>query len=321
MHGVYSADDARYLQQVISFASRKGQGGQDLSIKQVLVVLVNFHLIADIRRLLSGTALEGCDVVVVDNAAEPEEVQAICDRYHAIPVLLGSNVGFAGAVNQVAPRFSQYQHVLLLNPDVELSAGQLGDLRAHLVREGLTGVSPLLLGVDHVIQVGNAGGPVTNGAMAAYSLFVSHLISRVRGTFFTRQQLRRGLRPDWLCMACLLLDGQAVDQFGLLPEDEIVYCEDVVWGCRATKQGANFEVASDVEVVHRQGAAGGASAWRGATVRMLRKEVGRYRSIPGVAAFWLGLQVRRLLGRSALAASRRISGATGRSDRRNDGAV
>ena len=262
-----------------------------------LVVMVNFHLTEDIRRLLSGDALNDCTVIVVDNAAEPDEVISICALYGATAVLRPENYGFASAINYVAPLFDTFDNVLLLNPDVEISREQIEELRDRRSSERLTGISPLLTSASGRVQVGTAGGGVSNGAVAAYFLFASHLLPKLRGTFYTRRQLLTSVNPKWLCMACLLLDGHAVSRYGLIPEDEVVYAEDLVWGWRASARGARFALATDIAVVHRQGAAGAGSRWRGATSRMLRREGGRYRALPGVVALWVGLGVRRAMRR------------------------
>jgi GT2 family glycosyltransferase len=260
----------------------------------IRAVLVNYRCADYIEARLRSRVLEPPDeLLIVDNASDPERVAAWKSEYGVTPVLLPRNVGFASAVNEALRRSVTTGPVLLLNPDAELDAPALGRLLAAL-DDGADGVAPLLIGADGRVQIGAAGGPLTLASVATYFLFVSHLLPRLRGIFLTRKQLRRGMPVDWLCMACLLLAPGALERFGPLPEDELVYAEDLAWGTAATLRGARFRLLADVTVRHEQGVSGGGGAWFGALERLLRRRLGPAAGRLAVAAARLGLAVRRL---------------------------
>lgn len=263
----------------------------------LLVVIVNYRLARYIDELLATGRLAGHDVLLIDNASEPEHLRQVADRHGSELLLLPYNFGFAGAVNRGLAHARPRSHVLLLNPDVRLPESAVSSLRQVLATRGLTGVAPLLLKADGSIQVGTAGGPVTLSGVAAYFLFASHLLPWIRGVFYTRRQLASALEPSWLGMGCLLLRGDAFDRFGPIPERELVYAEDVAWGWAATRAGARFAVVPQVRVVHEQGAAGESTRWRGAFVRLVRREAGPFRGTMAAACVWVGLVLRRLSGR------------------------
>ena len=169
---------------------------------------------------------------------------------------MSANVGFAAAVN-AAVRATPADALpwLLLNPDVGLESDVLQQLRTELGVSGADGVAPLLREPSGRLQVGAAGGPVTLRSVASYFLFASH-VAGTTGIFYTRRQSRRRAQASWLCMACLLLRPDVFTRFGPIPEDEIVYAEDVAWGTAASAAGAQWRLVPDVEVLHAKGASG-----------------------------------------------------------------
>jgi GT2 family glycosyltransferase len=265
----------------------------------VRAVLVNYQCADDVEaRLRSGVLRTSDEVLIVDNGSDPERVTAWESSYGVTALLLPENLGFAAAVNHAVELSRTDAPILLLNPDLELTDAVLVALLTALHAPGsLDGVAPLLLDEGGGVQVGAAGGPLTAGSVAAYFLLLSHLLPRVRGVFLTRRQLARGVRADWLCMACLVVRGDAFARFGPIPADELVYAEDLAWGTAATQAGARFALLPRVSVVHRQGGSGGSARWVGAFERTVRR---RIPGAGGAAAVWsvrASLGLRRALGR------------------------
>lgn len=267
-------------------------------LPDLTVVVVNFRSLDNVDARLGSDALAGQHVIVVDNGDDPTGVQRICADRRATPLLLDHNLGFAAAVNRAVDSVGPAQRPwLLLNPDAELDREQLTTLTQQL-QSGIDGVAPLLVGRDGRLQVGAAGGPLTVASVAAYFLFLSNLLPWVRGVFLTRAQSRRAREVDWLCMACLLLAPDAFARFGPIPEDELVYAEDVAWGTTATTRGARFRLVPEVIVRHDRGASGSSDRWIGALERLCRRRLRGFRGRLAVAAIKLGLGVRRAVGRT-----------------------
>jgi N-acetylglucosaminyl-diphospho-decaprenol L-rhamnosyltransferase len=258
----------------------------------IRAVLVNYRCADHIEdRLRSGLFEASDEVVIVDNDSDPERVDAWKSTYGVTPILLPRNVGFAAAVNEAIRHTVSNNPILLLNPDAHLDARTLGVMLDGL-SGGLDGVAPLLRDTDGRVQVGAAGGPLTLGSVATYFLFLSHVWRSRRGIFLTRAQLTRGARADWLCMACLLVARDAFSRFGPVPEDELVYAEDLAWGTSASQQGAHFVLLPTADVVHEQGVSGGGNAWSGSFERLLLRRLGRIRGPVAVAVTRVGLTAR-----------------------------
>ena len=261
--------------------------------------MVNFRSADDIElRLRSGVFESPDEVLIVDNCSDPERVQTWESDYGVTTIMSAENLGFAAAVNLAVRTSASGSPILLLNPDLVLTAEVLsGLLEALASPAGLDGVAPLLIEPGNRVQVGAAGGPLTLSAVAAYFLMVSHLLPQVRGVFLTRRQLTRGVRADWLCMACLLVDPDSFEKFGPVPEDELVYAEDLAWGTAATSAGARFALQPHLTAVHARGGSGGSNRWVGAFERTLRRRLPGWRGPLAVGCVRVGLGARRILGR------------------------
>lgn len=264
----------------------------------VSVVLVNYRSLADLARLLDGPQLRGQRVVVVDNGDDPEGVRRLCAEHQASAVLLPDNVGFAAGVNAgvaALPGDAQ-EPVLLLNPDVCVTAATLLGLLAEIERGG-DGAAPLLVQPGGRLQIGAAGGEFTTARIAAYFLFVSHAFPRVTGVFLTRRQSLQRRPVAWLCMACVLLRRDALVRFGPLPEDELVYAEDLAWGTSASLRGADLRLVPELRVTHATGSSGGSALWVGSFERLCLRRLGPVSGRVGVLTMRIGLLLRRLVGR------------------------
>jgi GT2 family glycosyltransferase len=260
-------------------------------------IIVNYRSLDDVATRLTSDALRDAEVVVVDNGSDPQRVSDLCRQHGATPVLLPDNRGFAAGVNAgwAAVQDRSPLPLLLLNPDADLSREALDRLLAEL--PGHDGVGPLLLAGPNRPQVGVGGGPLSATSVAAYFLLVSQLVPACQGAFLTRAQARRGGPVAWVCMAALLLAPDALERFGPLPEDEVVYAEDVAWGTAATQLGARFAVVPSAVVMHLHGSSGSSTAWVGALERLLRRRLGRVEGSLAVLALRVGLSARRALGR------------------------
>ena len=101
------------------------------------VVIVNFNAGDALSRCVESVLSQGeaVSVVVVDNASSDGSANTVKTRYGGLDnvdvVFNADNRGFARAVNQAAGHESlaASEFLLILNPDCELFAGALSDLR------------------------------------------------------------------------------------------------------------------------------------------------------------------------------------------------
>jgi N-acetylglucosaminyl-diphospho-decaprenol L-rhamnosyltransferase len=275
----------------------------------IAVVLVNYRCLALIERHLRSGSLVGLEVVLVDNASDPGAIEKLGLSHGARVVLVDHNSGFAGGMNRGIASIADVpvDAYLLLNPDVEITRSQIDEL-LHALREGdHVAVAPVVVDDAGRAWVSSAGGPITVRAVLWYFLGISHLLPRLSGFFWTRRQVKgpSTLQPSWLCGAALMIDAAAWRRFGPLPEHEIVYGEDALWGNWCTRAGATLELVRSVTVRHSGGASGGSEAWVDATARMFVREMGSVRGRLAARTMRFGLAARALLRRAMTCIVRR----------------
>jgi GT2 family glycosyltransferase len=263
------------------------------------VVIINYRSVARLRWLLENTDLGRHENIVVDNASEPKEVLELARVHGVTPILLERNVGFAAGINQALHRTPRSElPVLVLNPDMRMPEGMVAELRRRLDATRVDAIAPLLRDErGNLFSVGPGGFRPTLWTVSTHALFLTHLFPWTRGLFLTRRQAEHGRQPDWLCMACLLLRADTFERFGPIPEDELVYAEDVAWGSTASERGGRFVLATDLSAMHVGGASGASHAWIGATERLIRRRLPGWRGHLATRIFRLGLLLRRALGR------------------------
>jgi GT2 family glycosyltransferase len=264
-------------------------------------VIVNFRTAHLVERLLASGELDGTRVVIVDNGSQPDAVTTLCERHDAEALLLPTNRGFAAGVNAAIRRLpAATSEVLLVNPDVTLPLDGVAQLHKALQELRADAVSPrLMIAGTGEIQGANGGGPFTLGSLGLYYWFGARLFRTRHGLFLNRPQIRSLVEPTqlaWLAMTCLLLRHDAIDRFGLLPEEEFMYGEDVAWGTLASSLGARFFLVPAISVEHVGGASGGGGidSHLGAVCRLARRRMPRGRSTIACFIVWSGLRLRRL---------------------------
>ena len=134
----------------------------------VLAVVVNWNGAAVIEPCLAtllASTYPNLRVLVVDNASTDGSVATVRERFPSVRVLeAGENSGYAGGVNaglEEAKREGA-AYALLLNNDIELDAGAVGELvKSASSNERAAFVGPLIYYADRPDVIWSAGGEVS----------------------------------------------------------------------------------------------------------------------------------------------------------------
>jgi hypothetical protein len=193
------------------------------------------------------------ELLVVDNAS-PDASAAIVARELPGTVLIRSpsNLGFARGCNSAWAR-ARGRYWLLLNPDVVLPAGALGELVGWMdARPGLGVGSPAFL--DAAGRATTAARRFPSIALALLELSRLHLLlpRALRGRVLLGPYWDGGgeVEADWVPATALLARREAVEAAGLLPERFFMYGEDVEWCWRIKRAGWSVSVNGRVRAVH-----------------------------------------------------------------------
>lgn len=191
-----------------------------------------------LRSALAAAGTASAEWLVVDAGSTDGTPDAIEREFGQVRVLRRDNRGFA-ASNNVALGEARGRYVLLLNPDVEIRSGTLGELVAAMDARPQ-------LGLASVIQRG-AGDEFQPSIRRFPSLSRSigeALFAAYWPVFRTLQELetrparyRRHDYVDWVVGAFLIARREAVEAVGPLDERFFLYSEEIDWCYRFWQAG------------------------------------------------------------------------------------
>lgn len=201
------------------------------------LVVVNYASHDLLRANFAWTFGGAARVVVVDNHHSPaaaESITALATEAGWELVALPDNAGFGAGVNAGAARALALgcDPLLVVNPDVRLTAADVAALASAVAADPDALVSPLV--------VDATGRPWAQ-------------LGRVDlrgGRLFTDDT---GDGPAWLSGACLGVSRRAWERLGGMDADYFMYWEDVDLSVRAGRAGLGLRLLPEVRVVHDVG--------------------------------------------------------------------
>ena len=210
------------------------------------IVVVNFGSHSLLARNLAAIDLADVDAtaIVVDSHSTTEERRVVTGlaREHGWELVApDTNVGFGIGMNLGAARAESLgcTHLLLLNPDVEISAEQIGALLHHAAAHTTPG-TPLLLSP----RLDRPDGSVW---------FAGGQLDEEVGRTTSRPDPDQVGPHRWLTGACVLVDLATWTRLGGFDERYFLYWEDVDLSQRCLAAGGDVRVVHDVVVVHDVG--------------------------------------------------------------------
>jgi GT2 family glycosyltransferase len=239
------------------------------------VVVVAYGAPELLRRAL--TPLVGLPVTVVDNSSLPD-IAALCVELGVRYLDPGRNGGFAAGVNAaLADRLLPAADVLLVNPDAEISAGEVAVLhRALRAEPDLASVGPS--------QADGNGRPAR----------VSWPFPSPRAAWREAIGLGSAKRgPRYVIGSVLLLHADALRQLGGFDERFFLYAEETDWAYRAHRLGWRHREVTEVTAMHVGGGTSTDSTVRDA--RFYASQERYFRKHYGVLG-WQSTRVAQVLG-------------------------
>jgi len=202
------------------------------------------------------------EILVVNNSGDPVE-----DLLHGLPwparvMTPGRNLGYARGVNE-GIRAAREEQVLILNPDILVSAGSIETLMRCAEEHPRAGiVAPRLLNADGTLQL---------SARRFYTWKTLLLRRAPLGPYAARSRTLRDhlmadwdhadTRPvDWVLGAAMLARKRAIRDVGLMDERYFLYFEDVDWCQRMWRHGYEVLYCAEAPMVHEYARASAHSA-------------------------------------------------------------
>lgn len=170
------------------------------------------------------------EVWVVDNASSDGSGEMVCTSFPWVRLVRNSeNKGFGGAHNQVL-RESESPYILVLNPDIVVSAGSVDAMIGLMANNSEVGaLGCKLLNEDGSLQASCRRFPtaltILLRALGGEVLFPQAEI--FRRYFMSDWDHDSVAEVDWVTGACLLLRKAALKDAGCFDEGFFMYHEDI----------------------------------------------------------------------------------------------
>ena len=229
------------------------------------VVVVNYNAGEYLTRCLGSVLASGGDLavtaVVVDNASRDGSARAAAERFPRLRLIENrDNRGLSVALNQ-GIRATSSPHVLLLNPDTEITGGSLERLlkvaRDH-PRAGAVG--PLIRNPDGSVYPSGRRFPTLGQAVGhalVGPLWPGNPFSRAYRMDDWDRSTERSV--DWVSLASMLVRRAAFDDVGLFDEGFFLYAEELDFCTRLANAGWSVLFTPELEVTHEGGVSTGRS--------------------------------------------------------------
>lgn len=223
------------------------------------VVIVGYRAYPELRRCLASLARHEPEtpVVVIDHAADSAQATALAGEFPRVRYLpTSANPGFGAGVNRGARAAAG--HLLLLNPDCELTMPLVGALAGVLASHPDAGVvGGLVRESDGRVQASARAFPDATTGVAGRTSWLSRVLP---GNPLTRRNLKTAegdgvRRVDWVSGALMLIRRECFDAVSGFDERFFLYWEDADLCRRAADAGWSTWYAPIAEVTHATGRA------------------------------------------------------------------
>jgi GT2 family glycosyltransferase len=223
---------------------------------RLTVIVVNHESWPDALRLITSLVAEPefssgqCRIVVVDNASSGPIPAALLNPPSGLRLVVKSqNEGFAAGVN-TGWRLARSPWLLVINPDVDITSGFMGQVFARIDRhEANPAGTPGIIGFG----LHNADG-TPQGSVGVFPTLArtirEQFIPRSRRKYQAGWRIRSG-PVDWVTGACMLVNSNLIAALGGMDEDFFLYHEEVAFSRAARRLHWSVEYDASVTVVHR----------------------------------------------------------------------
>ena len=227
----------------------------------VSVVVVSWnarrHLIECLKSIEDTTSGLSLEIIVVDNASSDGSDGAVAEHFPHVKLIRNrDNLGFAAA-NNVAIRESTGRYICLINSDVIVLPGCIGNLVDHMNHYPHIGIAgPRVLNPDGTLQPTARPFPTLRTYLSSALALprLSRQSASGRHLHTTDSTHDKPTKSDWLTGCFWIVRREALEKVGLLDEAFFMYAEDLDW-CRRFWQ-ASWDVAlfATAEAIHFGGA-------------------------------------------------------------------
>jgi len=223
----------------------------------VSIIILNYKnkglIQQELKHFLSQKTSLRVEIIVVDNDSHDGIGDMIATDFPGVRFLASpTNSGFA-AGNNIGIRAAQGRYIMLVNPDLVLTAVMVEGLFQFMEASPTVGiVGPKLINADGSLQYScfrfpDFWVPFFRRTALARTAWGK---KRVDEYFMKDWDYSAPRDVDWLLGACLMVRRTALDTVGYLDERFYMYVEDTDWCRRFWEKGYGVWYVPTVSVVH-----------------------------------------------------------------------
>jgi GT2 family glycosyltransferase len=212
----------------------------------ISIIIVNYHsesclpkCIKSIQEHAQGFSYE---IIIVNN--DPDEITTVPISNNISIINQKINTGFASACN-LASLSAKGDILFFLNPDTEITMGNILEVITGLKKEAVGIVAPKIIDSTGKIQPWSAGYEVT--------LFdtLCNNIGFVRSAVFWDNTFN--LTPEWVSGAALAIRKNTFHEVGGFDKNFFMYFEDVDLSKKIRKKSLSIQILPNLHVLHLGG--------------------------------------------------------------------
>ncbi len=208
-----------------------------------------------LETLIAHTTGVTFDVYVIDNDSADKSADMVAAAFPQVHLIRNrENAGFSRANNQ-GIRASRGRYVALLNPDTRLIEDVFTPLVRHADAVGHTAaVGPKILNRDEqTVQYVCARNEPNLFYDFCRMTGLERRFPRSRlfgGEYMTYWAHDSQRRVEGLCGACMVVNREAIEEAGLMDEDQFLYSDEIEWCMRFRSHGWHVRYYPEAQIVH-----------------------------------------------------------------------
>lgn len=223
----------------------------------VSIIILNYKSRGLVRQqlkfFLSQTTSCATEVIVVDNNSRDGIMDMLNAEFPSVRGIASRNNRGYGSGNNIGMREAHGRYVLIVNPDIILTAAVVEGLFTFMEQHPEVGIAgPKIMNADGTLQYTCARFPnMWLPLFRRTSLGNTKVGSRWRAHFFMESWDHAVPQDvDWLFGSCLMVRRKAIEHVGLFDEHFFLYLEDTDWCRRFWEAGEQVWYVPTVSATH-----------------------------------------------------------------------
>ena len=224
---------------------------------RVAIAVLNWNGVAHLRRFLPSVLAHNTEqdkVVVIDNGSDDGSLALLEQEFPEVEVVkLPENLGFAGGYNEGLEKLKealQFEWVLLLNSDVEVTAHWVDEMVTAANANGWSAVQPKIRAVDRRAEFEYAGAAGCYMGRFGFMFCAGRIVDAFEKDTVQCDQDRSVF---WASGAALLIRSEAWNEVEGLDVDFFAHMEEIDLCWRLRNRGHVVGVAARTHVYHLGG--------------------------------------------------------------------